>query len=632
MRDPMRDAVNQDGVDDERTGARAMDERSVISSDRGAIRRVRAWFTELSGSLAGLLPVIVAMAVGASVADAQEHIPSKVSIQFNRYHDYGELVGHLREIEAAYPELVSIQTIGKSLEGREMIVCTINSKKTGSDRDKPAMWIDANVHGNEVQGGEVVLYSVWYLTKAYGVNAEITRILDEKSFYFLPSQNPDGRDAWFHEAQNSSSSRSNRRPVDNDRDGLVDEDGYDDLDGDGSITTMWKEDPEGAYIRDEKSFSGFRRAEEEKGETGSWTRVGSEGLDNDGDGRINEDPPGGDDMNRDWPSDWQPSYIQFGAGPYPFSSPETRCIGAFILEHPNIAAAQSYHNSGGMILRGPGADYLDGIYPREDQQVYDAMGKVGARLLPYYRYMVLYKDLYTVHGGFVNWVAEGLGIFSFTNELWSSGKMFQGDGSSSDEDQELERDRLRFGATFKEYTEFDHPDHGKVLVGGSNRWASRTTPTWMLEEECHRNFAFTTYHADQMAVLALDKSAVKKLARDLYQVTVRIENQRLIPTRSAISTARKIGRPDLLMAWPAVGAEVVAAGPCRAIDSDTFSPVLQEPTRLVLNRGVPSEGQIHYRFLIRGPANSEISFQYEAEKALDLKFTLRLEESKASGR
>ena len=151
---------------------------------------------------------VAAVGLAPTSARGQEHLPSKVEIAFNRYHDYAGLVGLLREIAAAYPELARVETIGRSLEGREMVVVTVSSPKTARDRDKPAMWIDANVHGNEIQGGEVVLYSVWYLTKAYGVNAEITRILDEKSFYFLPSQNPDGRDAWFHEAQTSSSSRA----------------------------------------------------------------------------------------------------------------------------------------------------------------------------------------------------------------------------------------------------------------------------------------------------------------------------------------------------------------------------------------------------------------------------------------
>ena len=81
-----------------------------------------------------------------------------------------------------------------------------------------------------------------------------------------------------------------------------------------------------------------------EGVKGELSRLGSEGIDNDGDGRINEDGPGGYDMNRNWASDWQPNYIQYGAGEYPFDRKETNAVAQFILKHPNIAAGQSYHN------------------------------------------------------------------------------------------------------------------------------------------------------------------------------------------------------------------------------------------------------------------------------------------------
>src|SRR5262245_22372901 len=294
-------------------------------------------------------------------ASAQENIPAKVEIPFNRYNTYAELEEWLKKIAAAYPNIVELRDIGKSGEGRTLWVAIVNNPATGPHTAKPAMWIDGNVHGNEIQDADAVLYSLSYLTKAQAANPDLTKLLDNYAFYFLPSQNPDGREHWFLDVQNSSSSRSNRRAVDSDRDGLYDEDGPEDLDGDGSITQMWKADPSGRWIRDRNDPRVFVRvADDEKGE---WTPVGSEGIDNDGDGLINEDGPGGDDMNRNWPSDWQPDYVQFGAGLYPFSNPEPRAIGRFFLDRPNIAAVQSYHNAGGMILRGPGASYREGFYP-----------------------------------------------------------------------------------------------------------------------------------------------------------------------------------------------------------------------------------------------------------------------------
>lgn len=567
-----------------------------------------------------LFSLVVSSVLVASTASAQQPLPSKVDIAFNRFYPYDEVLDILKRIQAAYPDLVKLESIGQSLEGRDLVVATLTNQKSGAELDKPAMWIDANVHGNEIQGTEVVLYTAHFLTRAYGQIDEITKLLDSKVVYLLPSQNPDGRTYWFEAPNTSSSSRSGVRPVDSDDDGLFDEDPPNDLDGDGSITMMWKADPDGDFVRDEEDPRNFRRAR--KGETNRYRMAGMEGVDDDGDGQINEDGKGGDDLNRNWPSDWQPNHIQFGAAVYPLSQPEPRAIAGFIVAHPNIAGVQSYHNAGGMILRGPGADYLDGTYPQADVAVYDELGKLGERILPYYRYMVIWKDLYTVHGGFVNWTAEQLGILSFTNELWNDSKMYQRDGATQDTDEALTRDRMLLGQTFKDYAEFDHPTLGKVLIGGDNKWGSRVTPAFLLEEECHRNFAFTMAHADAMPVLSWKRSEAKELGNGLYAVTVQIENEKAIPTRMRIAVDRKIGAPDILTVAPA-GA-VVAGGAISRFDDTSFDPVRYEPARLVLEDGVGSKAKRSFRFLVRGKSGDELKFDYVAEKATDRELSLRL--------
>ncbi|MDQ7013945.1 MAG: M14 family metallopeptidase [Planctomycetota bacterium] len=577
-----------------------------------------------SRTINATLCAVLATAALSAPAVAQEHIPGKVEIAFNRYYTYGELVDHLHSIAGAYPDLVTLEQIGFSGLGKPLYVATVNAPRTGPAESKPAMWIDGNVHGNEIQAAEVVLYSLWYLTKAYDNNEDLTELLDNYSFYFLVSQNPDGREFWFAEANTPNSSRSNQRPIDSDRDGLVDEDGPDDLDGDGSITSMWKRDPDGRWKRDEKDPRVFLRVAAD--ETGEWTRLGSEGIDNDGDGRTNEDGPGGDDMNRNWPSDWKPGYVQRGAGEFPLSNPETKAIADFIAARPNIAAGQSYHNAGGMLLRGPGANYAEALYPREDIRVYDEIGRVGEDILPYYDYMVIYKDLYTVHGGFVNWLAEGLGVFSFTNEMWSASKYFQRDISRPDSERMwLFRDRIQFGQTFKDYTEFDHPEHGEILIGGLNKWSARNTPTFALEEECHRNFAFTMYHADQMPVLEWGPIEIEQLGDDdLWMVTVEVKNTKLIPTRSGIQSRNKIGTNDLLTCEPEQG-RVAMSGSIRSRSDKQLSETRFEPGRVQLSRGVPSQGRVLHRFLIEGPRGSTVTLRYTAEKARDLETSVTLE-------
>lgn len=559
--------------------------------------------------------------VTAAPALATPHVDSKHEIAWNRYYTPDEIESHMKALARAYPDIVKVRSIGKSGQGRDLLVATVTAP--GSDhKAKPAMWIDGSIHANELQASEVSLYSIWYLATYYGHNDRITEILDNYAFYIMPIVNPDSRAAWFEKPSTPHSRRANQMADDSDADGLTDEDDVNDLDADGSITQMWKADPRGQWVRNRFDPRIFERVPE--GEFGDWTYLGQEGVDTDGDGRASEDGTDGHDMNRNWPADWQPDYVQRGAGAFPFSAPETRAIGEFCYAHPNIAAFQSYHNTGGMILRGPGSSHRAAQYPREDLRVYDQLGREGENFLPYYRYLIIHADLYNVHGGEATWASEGLGVISFTNELWTTGKYFQrAVDRPSDEQMWMFRDKLQFGMTFKDYTEVEHPQHGKVLVGGLNKWSSRITPTFMLEEEAHRNFAFTVYHAGEMPKLSFDRTEAKRLSGDLWQVTVEVRNERIIPTRTARMRTAGIGRADLLTLE---GAEVVTSGSVGSWSDHDMRETRFEPARVRLDAGVPGRGAVIHRFFVRAADASEVTVRFSSEKAADIETKIRLED------
>ena len=540
----------------------------------------------------------------------------EVEIAWNRLYDIDALYAHFDRLAARWPEMLTKQVIGHSVESREMRVYTLSNPRTGSEADKPAMWVDGNVHGNEVQGGEAVLYLAWYLLENHGSNPRATELVDRSVFYLLPSQNPDGRAHWFQGAHNAHSSRTGVQPTDDDHDGLFDEDPPDDLDGDGNIVQMRKYVPgEGEFrLNADEPRTMERVPPNDRGIRGDWIFVGQEGLDNDGDGRVNEDEVGGYDMNRAWPALWYPEHVQGGAGPYPLYWPETRSIARFLLAHPNVAAVQSFHNNGGMILRGPGAEVY-GEYPRADVAVYDELGKDGEKMLPFYRYMIIWKDLYSVFGGFVNWTYEGLGILSFTNELWNDDAQ-DPEKKIDQRDRYFFDDKLLLGAGFVAWHPFTHPLYGEVEIGGFKKDVGRVPPSFLEEEMLHRNALFCVRHAEAMPRVVIREPVVSDLGGGVKAIDVIVANERVIPTRSAVARDKRIGAPDVITLAGA-GLEVLAGG----FREDRFRPeeielAEREPARLLREAGLGAREEVRVRWIVRGSGAATI--RYQAEKALDV--------------
>lgn len=532
----------------------------------------------------------------------------KVTISFNRYYTAEGLGALAQQLADAHPDLITLQSIGKSYEGRDIWCLTVTDQSTGSDLDKPGFYIDGNIHSNEIQGGEFGIYTAWYLAESFGQNTFITNLLKEKVFYIVPTINPDARNAYMRDPNTANTPRSGMIPVDDDRDGLYDEDGYEDLNGDGEVTQMRRKTPYGKYIIDPMHPNRMIRVEGDQ--RGTHEILGSEGIDNDGDGRVNEDRVGGYyDPNRNWGWNWQPEYIQRGSHHYPFSIPENRAVMEFALAHPNIAGAQSYHNTGGMLLRGPGAKEDLSTYSRRDIQVYDQLGKLGEQLIPGYRYLTIYKDLYSVFGGELDWFHGGRGVFTFTNELYTSYMMFNSNDRSS-EQTNLFEDRLLFNDQFLPWEEFDHPTYGKIEIGGNRKNYRRNNPGFLLESDAHRNMAFTIYHAYQTPKLVVEQVVKKDVGGGYMEVTATIGNQRIIPTHSDHDLKYKISPPDFITLQ---GGEVVAG--MQLFNKDTGEAIEQEfqPARLSISN-IPGLSTVDVRWLVKGDENSSLQILVESAK------------------
>lgn len=542
----------------------------------------------------------------------------KIKLDFNRWHDCAEIKSDLQRMEKVWPKFLKYSSVGKSYLGKDMMCMTINNPDTGPESGKAAMYIEANVHGNEIQGGEICLYTIWYLMENYGRIDNITKLVNERVFYIFPTVNPDGRD-YFLKGPSGVNARGGFVPVDEDNDGLVDNDDVIDLNNNGVIDQMRRYVPGQGNYR--KSALDPRIMEPVPvGEKGDYVMLGSEGMDINGDGQVTNVRMGGYDPNRNWASDWQPDYIQGGAMHYPFELPEAKAINDFLLAHPNVAGVQSYHNNGGMILRGPGAEWA-GEYPRSDVMVYDELGRNGERIIPFYRYLVIWSGLYTVHGGFIDWTNDGLGILSFSNELWSNEQYYtspalkeqQRDPNSPISSRAANywfNDNLEFGDEFTEWKEFDHSQFGKIEIGGTfKKTFGRLPPRFMNEELCHRNMAFSLYQAGEMPRMSLGDTKVEPIGESVYRVRLDIKNERLIPTILAKAAENNVVTPDLLTV-EGKAVEVLSAGwvvdkfrnvPTQLIDQ-------RDLKRILLRNGSPGEITRTIEYLVRGSGDMTLVY------------------------
>jgi hypothetical protein len=334
--------------------------------------------------------------------------------------------------------------------------------------------------------------------------------------------------------------------------------------------------------------------------------LGTEGFDNDKDGLVNEDGPGSYDGNRDWGFNWEPNYIQNGADKYPFTFPENQAVRDFVIKHRNIAGSQSFHNSGGMILKGPsiqggGAE----AYSRADEEALNAIGKTGEKIIPGYKLVTIWKDMYTVWGGELDWMHGAMGCFVYSNELWTPYLMFY-DSTINSNNDEYEFDKLLlFDDAFIPWQKVIHPDYGEIEIGGFKKNFGRLHPGFMLETDAHRNAAFCIYNAYQLPKLEIVNIKVKNLEGGLKEVTATVENQRILPTHSASNIKFKIDHPD----YVTLEGGLVIAG--MIVDDALLNRTRYQkknPQRMELTN-IPGKSKVDLKWIVKGGSKYTIKVE-----------------------
>jgi hypothetical protein len=251
--------------------------------------------------------------------------------QVAEYLDHAGLTRELRTLVNS-TDLAAMKSVGTTLEGREVWMVEVGDPGGAPLDQRPGVLIVGNLEGDHLVGSHLALESLRYVVQNRDLEA-VQRILTENVLYFFPRLNPDGAEALF--ASVKANRRTNARPWDEDNDGRMDEDGPEDLNGDGYITVMRVPDPAGRYMIHPEDERVMRRADATKGERGAY-KLYTEGTDEDGDGFINEDGPGGVDLDRNFQHAYP--YWEGDAGPHMVSEVESRAVMDFAISHRNIAA------------------------------------------------------------------------------------------------------------------------------------------------------------------------------------------------------------------------------------------------------------------------------------------------------
>lgn len=463
--------------------------------------------------------------------------------RFDKYYRYDELTRLLKQYAKEYPGLLRLQSIGKSHEGRDVWLVTVTNFKTGPDVEKPALWVDGNLHASEVAASAAALYHLHTLVTKYGRNKQVTLALDTRAFYIVPRVNPDG--AEWALADRPKVIRSSTRPYPYDEepvDGLLEED----IDGDGRILLMRIPDPNGTWKRHpQEPRLLVRRDPAETG--GKYYRVLPEGRLKNYDGlviRVRE-PKENLDLNRNFPVAWRPEAEQSGAGPYPVSEPEARNLVDFIAKHTNITGVITFHTFSAVLLR-PYDDRPDDAFPAEDLWTYQKIGDQGTKLTGY-AHLAVYHD-FRYHpktvttGAFDTWMYDHLGVIAWTVEIWSPLKQAGLKGYKYidwfrehpvQDDLKLLRwsDKKLGGAAYVNWYNFDHPQLGKVELGGWDWLHTFTNPPGeLLEKEIKLFPNWLLWHALISPRLELHQADATSLGGGAYRVRLVLENTGWLPT------------------------------------------------------------------------------------------------------
>ena len=470
---------------------------------------------------------------------------TSADIRFDRFPRFEELTEWLHALAAESNGLLELSTIGRSYEGRELWLATVTNPATGSHDQKPALWIDGNIHASELTAATACIHLLHSLVTRYGTDEKVTRAVDRRTFYVVPRVNPDGAELALAELPQIVRSTVRPWPRTEQQPGFV----SDDIDHDGRLLQMRIEDPNGSW----KPLAAHPRLlvprEPDEDGPGPYYRLLREGTVEEYDGVLVPQAPllAGLDSNRNFPVDWRRHPVQpsvFGSGDFPTSEPEVRAVVQAVVDRPNVTGYLAYHTWSGVHLR-PYDNQSDDAMPTPDLRMYKALGERMTAITGYPCVSVYHgfrydpKDVITGTGS--GWAYDQLGLVSWTTEFWSPLRAagltdahpidWYVDHPLDEELQLLSWVEENDPDGYIDWYTFEHPQLGTVELGGWNNAAVfRNPPASLLEAEIAPHTDAMVFHALIAPELRLHSTEVVPLGNGSWRVRLVVENAGWLPT------------------------------------------------------------------------------------------------------
>ncbi len=557
------------------------------------------------------------------------------------YNNHAQLSTRLKNLSSKYAAQASVRSIGKSSGGRDLWLLTLGK---GDATKKPAILVVAGLDGTHLAGTELAIQTAEKMLGAANADS-ISKLLDAKTFYFLPSMNPDAQEQFS--AKLKYERTGNDTKADDDRDGRMDEDPFEDLNGDGLVTWVRVEDLAGTFVASKEDPRILVKADPTKGESGKYL-IFSEGTDNDKDNAFNEDGAGGINPEKNFTFDYQ--IFVTGGGEYAASEPEVRALLDFLYRAPNIFAVLTFGPNNNLseaprfdaskvarrILTGPlskDAKAMDQV-----SKLYN--GRTGLKDAP---------SMPQTRANFSQTAYYHAGRYSFTTPGWwapkaeaprdstrraaaapttppnttapagppaggGGGGRFGGGaggggaaaaaaanaaGASEDDTRFLKwADKEKLTGVFVDWKTIQHPDfpNQKAEVGGMVPFAKLNPPVSYLAASADKHLKFLTGLGAQMPEVQLVNVKSESLGNGLTRVTATVINKGLLPTYAEIGdrvryvqkvkTELKLGAGQAIVS----GRRLNLRGALAPDESEEYTWLVSGTGKLTIEAGCPTAG------------------------------------------